>query len=89
MINAIYDLQGETNRTGDNDPKQVLVKLNMSSQFFQYRCLYFSLKKRVDAIFTKLDRDHNGTLDENEFIDGCLSRSFFLFRIAQFFSYSR
>lgn len=50
MIVAIYDLQGEQNRNGDNDPKQ-----------------------RVDAIFSKLDRDHNGTLDESEFIDGCLS----------------
>jgi Ca2+-binding EF-hand superfamily protein len=53
MIVAIYDLQGEQNRNGDNDPKL-----------------------RVDAIFGKLDRDHNGTLDESEFIDGCLSLFF-------------
>jgi Ca2+-binding EF-hand superfamily protein len=30
-------------------------------------------KQRVDAIFNKLDRDQNGTIDENEFIEGCLS----------------
>lgn len=50
IILAIYDLLGETNRKGDNDPKQ-----------------------RVAAIFTKLDRDHNGSLSEQEFVDGCLS----------------
>jgi Ca2+-binding EF-hand superfamily protein len=50
IINAIYDLRGEENRKGDNDPKQ-----------------------RVEAIFNKLDRDHSGTLDEKEFVDGCLS----------------
>ena len=50
LIEAIYDLNGETNRKGDNDPKN-----------------------RVEAIFNALDRDHNGTIDENEFIDGCLS----------------
>lgn len=49
IINAIYDLRGEENRKGDNDPKQ-----------------------RVEAIFNKIDKDHNGTLDEKEFISGCL-----------------
>ena len=49
IILAIYELKGENNRKGDNDPKE-----------------------RVEAIFNRLDRDHNGTLDENEFIEGCL-----------------
>jgi Ca2+-binding EF-hand superfamily protein len=40
LIEAIYDLNGETNRKGDNEPKN-----------------------RVEAIFNKLDRDHNGTID--------------------------
>lgn len=50
IINSIYDLKGEPNRKGDNDPKE-----------------------RVEAIFNRLDRDHNGSLDENEFVEGCLS----------------
>ena len=50
IITAIYDLRGEENRKGDNDPKN-----------------------RVEAIFNKLDRDHSGTLDEREFVEGCLS----------------
>lgn len=50
LIVAIYDLNGETNRKGDNDPKN-----------------------RVDAIFNKLDRDHNGVVEEREFVEGCLS----------------
>ena len=52
IILAIYELKGENNRKGDNDPKE-----------------------RVEAIFNRLDRDHNGTLDENEFIEGCLGDS--------------
>lgn len=50
IINAIYDLRGEENRKGDNDPKQ-----------------------RAEAIFNKLDKDQNGTLDQKEFIEGCLA----------------
>ena len=50
IIIAIYDLLGETNRKGDNDPKH-----------------------RVEAIFKKLDRDNNGTLSEDEFVEGCLN----------------
>lgn len=50
IINSIYDLLGETNRKGDNDPKN-----------------------RVAAIFNKLDKDHNGFLTEQEFVEGCLS----------------
>ena len=50
IIEAIYDLTGEQNRKGDNEPKE-----------------------RVQAIFNKLDKDHSGFLDENEFINGCLS----------------
>jgi Ca2+-binding EF-hand superfamily protein len=47
LIEAIYDLNGETNRKGDNEPKN-----------------------RVEAIFNKLDRDQNGTIDVS-----CLSFS--------------
>lgn len=50
MLNTIYDLKGESNRKGDNDPKQ-----------------------RVEAVFNKLDKDRSGTLDEHEFIEGCIS----------------
>lgn len=50
LIDAIYDLMGEENRKGDNEPKH-----------------------RVEAIFNKIDKDHNGTLSEAEFVNGCLS----------------
>ena len=50
IIESIYDLKGEQNRKGDNDPKQ-----------------------RAEAIFSKLDKDNSGTLDENEFVQGCMS----------------
>lgn len=39
LIEAIYDLTGEENRKGENDPKQ-----------------------RVEAIFNKLDLNHNGNI---------------------------
>lgn len=50
MLVSIYDLMGETNRKGDNDPKA-----------------------RTEAIFRKMDRNYTSTLDEQEFIEGCLS----------------
>jgi len=48
LIKAIYDLVGETDRTGNNSPSE-----------------------RVKVIFDKMDTDHNGTLSEDEFINGC------------------
>ena len=50
IITAIYDLYGEKNRKGDNDPKE-----------------------RADAIFRKMDTNYSNTLDEKEFVDGCLN----------------
>ena len=50
IIVAIYDLLGETNRKGENEPKQ-----------------------RVATIFAKLDKDHSGTVTEDEFVNGCIN----------------
>lgn len=50
LLNAIYDLYGEKNRKGENDPKE-----------------------RTEAIFRKMDTNYSNTLDEKEFIEGCLT----------------
>lgn len=50
IINAIYDLHGEKNRKGDNDPKE-----------------------RANAIFRKMDTNYSNTLDEKEFVEGCIT----------------
>ena len=49
IIVAIYDLIGETNRKGENEPK-----------------------KRVELIFKKIDKDNNGYLSKDEFVEGCI-----------------
>jgi hypothetical protein len=35
-------------------------------------------KERTNAIFARMDRNYTNTLDEHEFVDGCLSDPFLL-----------
>lgn len=65
----------DTNNNGSIDKKEMLKLIQAIYDLTgeQNRKDDNDPKQRVDAIFNKMDRDHNGTIDEREFIDGCLS----------------
>ncbi|CAF0716363.1 unnamed protein product [Brachionus calyciflorus] len=65
----------DTNNNGKIDKKEMakLIEAIYDLTGEQNRKNDNDPKQRVESIFNKLDRDHNGTIDENEFIEGCLS----------------
>lgn len=69
LVFKLYDI----NQNGRIEKKELEVIIDCIYDFFGYDKTKDKPSKRAKEILSRLDKDLNGYLDENEFIDGCLS----------------
>jgi Ca2+-binding EF-hand superfamily protein len=68
LVFKLYDI----NQNGRIEKKELEIIISYIYDFFGYDKTKEKPSKRAKEILLRLDKDQNGYLDENEFIDGCL-----------------